>query len=77
MMLTGSTIMVNAENSAKIEYRFEDARAGYAQGTVTFTASADGEFDLYWADDTAALTRANGAAIALASASRSPLRRQS
>ena len=56
MMLTGSTIMVNAENSAKIEYRFEDARAGYAQGTVTFTASADGEFDLYWADDTAALS---------------------
>ena len=47
--------MVKAESGAKIEYRFDDSRAGYAEGTITFTADHAGDYDLYWADDAAAL----------------------
>lgn len=47
--------MVKAENGAKIEYRFDSARAGYAEGTIAFTAEKAGAYSLYWADDSAAL----------------------
>ena len=57
MLLSVLPFVVSAEESA-FTYEFtgfnaEDA--GYAQGTVTYTASADGTYYLYWADDTKAL----------------------
>lgn len=47
--------MVKAKNCAKIEYRFDDPRAGYARGTVVLTACVGDEYTLYWADDSAAM----------------------
>ncbi len=42
---------------AEIAYSFANDGAGYAQGSITLTPSADnaGTYTLYWADDTAAL----------------------
>ena len=54
-MMTGTLIMAKADTEAAITYRFDSARAGYAEGTVTLSADAAGTYTLYWADDTAAL----------------------
>ena len=48
MTLTG--ISTNALDSASISYGFAVEKAGYAQGTITFTADAKATYDLYWAD---------------------------
>ncbi len=65
MLLTMAVLMamfsigvtVNAA-SAKITYTFsgqQAAEAGYAEGTITFTADTDGTYRLYWSDDEKAL----------------------
>lgn len=49
--------MVNAQETAKIEYAFtgaDSARAGYAEGSLSLYAP-DGEYLLYWAGDSGAL----------------------
>ena len=38
------------------EFSGKDAdKAGYAEGTITFTAPAEGTYNLYWSDDEGAL----------------------
>ena len=57
LTLSGTWMMVNAQESAKIEYAFtgaDSARAGYAEGEVSLYAP-DGEYLLYWADDSGVL----------------------
>ncbi|MBQ4569836.1 MAG: starch-binding protein [Ruminococcus sp.] len=55
VMLAGATGASAA--LAEITYEFANTTAGYAQGTVTLTPSADnqGTYTLYWADDSAVL----------------------
>lgn len=57
LTLSGTWMMVNAQETAKIEYAFtgeDSARAGYAEGTVSLYAP-DGEYLLYWSDDSGVL----------------------
>lgn len=54
MGIFGIQLTVQAA-SASISYQFSGANAndaGYAQGTISFTADASGTYRLYWADDT-------------------------
>ena len=48
LMMTG--ISTNALGNASISYDFAVEKAGYAQGTITFTSDAQGTYALYWAD---------------------------
>lgn len=55
ILVTGTMMMTKADSGASITYRFQNTRAGDAQGTVTLTADTAGKYSLYWADDSAAL----------------------
>ena len=59
MLLTAIPLTVSAENSA-LTYTFSGTNAddaGYAEGTITYTADSAGTYYLYWADDTKALSK--------------------
>ncbi len=50
--------LVKAASDVTINYTFEGndkAKAGYAQGTITVSASSSATYHLFWADDTKAL----------------------
>lgn len=56
-VFTATTVTANAV-SGKINYVFsgdEKDKCGYAEGKVTLQGVADGEYYLYWADNTQAL----------------------
>ena len=50
MLLAFAGIPVNAQTQASISYSFAEQKAGYAQGTISFTADAKGTYELYWTD---------------------------
>ena len=51
-------VFVSAANNNELHYEFsgtDAATAGYAEGTITFTAKSSGTYYLYWADNVKAL----------------------
>ncbi len=59
MLLSTVPFAVSAQTDA-LTYTFSGVNAedaGYAEGTITFTAENDGTYYLYWADDTKALPK--------------------
>ena len=50
LLVIMSGISTNALDSASISYDFAVEKAGYAQGTINFTADAKDTYSLYWAD---------------------------
>ncbi|MBQ7505407.1 MAG: metallophosphoesterase [Ruminococcus sp.] len=49
-------IKVNTREDANIHYEFDNNLAGYAEGTLTLDSDTDGQYGLYWADDSAQLS---------------------
>ena len=60
LICASSMLLIGCQsNKATITYDFsgeEATKAGYAEGTVTFTAKKVGTYNLYWSNDTEALT---------------------
>lgn len=59
MLLSTVPFVVSAQTDT-LTYTFSGTNAddaGYAEGTITFTAENDGTYYLYWADDTKALPK--------------------
>ncbi len=48
-------IPARASGNASISYSFAQNAAGYAEGTISFTAASGGTYNLYWADSQGAL----------------------
>ena len=58
-MMFSSFATTFAASGSSIEYAFSGSssgKAGYAEGTITFTANSSGKYKLYWADDNNALS---------------------
>ena len=50
LLMTLPGISASALENAGISYDFAVEKAGYAQGSINFTAGAKGNYSLYWAD---------------------------
>ena len=59
-MMCSSFLTTSASSGSSINYAFSGSSyetAGYAEGTITFTAESSGKYKLYWADDNKALEK--------------------
>ena len=59
-MMCSSFVTTFAASGSTINYTFSGNSydtAGYAEGTITFTAESSGKYKLYWADDNKALEK--------------------
>ena len=56
LSVTSLLVFAGTESGKTISYSFSNTKAGYAEGTITFTSDSSGDYKLYWADDAGKLS---------------------